>query len=402
MKKILSIPAERFPTHEPFLDAVYSEEDKLFKTVFLMKTDKTDFLNFKKSKWNKSKVYLIKRYSMFKILNSIDTYFSVDLRYLYLIPYIIFKEKINIIQVRDITFPLAISLLFKLVFDRKIVYQKSHPHEYHKIYKAKYDSEKMKHPNLLYKSRIIENRLLHKMLHFCDAVFPITHYMGKELNQKYNVPEKKLYPFGMGFNFKDPAYSETNINKDSSKLKFIYIGTLAKERGFDVLLSGISKYLKNYADKNISFDFIGGTMEEVKDLKKMGQALEIDKFLKFHGKIERYKVYKLLPEYHVGISWFGTLKRFKDASPTKLMEYLAFGLPFMATDSVLMHHDIKYATGAGIITKNSSYDVCEKLNQSIKNYPVLLKNAENGSDYIRKNYNYNKMKIEIADIYRKL
>ena len=394
--KILSIPAERFPTHESFLGEVYSKEDKLFKTVFLFKTDQ---LSTRKTRWNKSRVYLFRRYSGFKIINSINTYLSIDLRYLYLIPYIIFKEHIDVIQVRDLTFPLVISLFFK-IFGKKVVYQKSHPHEYHKINKAKHDSKNMKYPKFLYRSRVIENILLHKMLCFCDAVFPITCYMGEELSKKHNISEEKIYPFGMGFNFDKHVYKKEV--KDSSTTRFVYIGTLAKERGFDVLLSGISKYIRICKYNNISFDFIGGEKEEIESMKKLGKSIGINKYLNFRGRLERHQVYKLLPKYHIGVSFIGNSKQFHDASPTKLVEYLAFGLPFIATDSVLMHHDIKNATGAGIITKNLSDDVCEKLDQCIKNYPALLKNAENGPDYIRKNYNYNKMKTKLAEIYNEI
>ena len=85
------------------------------------------------------------------------------------------------------------------------------------------------------------------------------------------------------------------------------------------------------------------------------------------------------------------------------MEYLGFGIPFLATESVFMHNDIKEATGAGIITKNTADDVCKKISQCIKEYPGLSKNAlSNGRDYIRENNNYQKMKIQLADIYARI
>jgi glycosyltransferase involved in cell wall biosynthesis len=400
MKKVFSIPEEEFPTHEPFLGEVYSKEDKLFKTIFLMKIDK---LNSKKVFWNKACVYLIKKEPKLKTVKHVNTYFKIDLRYLYMIPYIVFKEKIDIIQVRDITFPLFVAILFKYFFNKRIVYQKTFPHEYHKIKTAKDNEYNSKLSRLLYWSAIAENKILHKMMYYCDAVFPITYYMAKDLNEMYDIPSSKMYPFGMGFDFNNAISNNIEDKKDEDVFKFIYIGTLGKERRFDVLLYGISQYLNKYNNYNVLFDFIGGEQDEVNSLKKLAQYLKIDNFVNFFGKLDRYKVYELLPEYHVGISWFGTLKRFHCASPTKLMEYLGFGIPFLATDAVCMHHDIKKATGAGIITKNSANDVCDKINQCINEYPELSEKAsENGRDYIRKNNNYQKMKMQLADIYARI
>jgi glycosyltransferase involved in cell wall biosynthesis len=402
MKKILSIPEESFPTHEPFLGEVYSKEDNIFKTVFLMKTDK---INAKKVIWNKSSVYLIKKKPRLNLIKHINTYFKIDLRYLYMIPYLVFKEKIDIIQVRDITFPLLVSLFLKYFFNKKVVYQKSFPHERNKIKSAKDNEYNSKLPQLLYWSAIAENKILHKMMYYCDAVFPITHYMAKDLNKLYNIPNEKIYPFGMGFNF-DNLVCLSKKNKDNDSIfRFVYTGVIGKKRGFDVLLNGVSQYFNKYKNYNVTFDFIGGENEknELDHFKELTQTLKLENFVNFFGKLDRYKVYELLPGYQVGISWFGTLKRFQCASPTKLMEYLGFGIPFLATDSVRMHNDIKEATGAGIITKNSADDVCDKINQCINNYPELSKNAlKNGRDYIRENNNYQKMKIQLADIYAKI
>ena len=394
MKHILIVPAETFPSHEPFLDAVYSKEKDLFKTVFLMKTDKK---KYRTAFWNMSKVYLLKRKPRLKIIKYIETYFKIDCRNLIMIPYIIHKEKIDIIQIRDLTFPLVLGLLYKLFFKKKIVYQKSHPHEYLKIHNARRNLHDQKFPNLFYRSVLLENKILHKMLKYADAVFPITPYMAENLQKDYNLPLKKMYPFGMGFDF------ETSIDQHHSSnhvFRFVYIGTLAKERGFDILLEGIAKFLTKYQNNNVVFDFIGGKEDEIEALKKKAKKLQICNKIKFHGVIPREEVYKLLPQYKIGISWFGSSKRFQCASPTKLMEYLAFQLPCIATDSVSMHQDILDATGAGLITEISPDMICEKLKECVVNYNSLSEKAKNAHYHIKQFHNYQNMKQEIYNIYQ--
>ena len=402
--KILYIPAEPYPTHQPFMGEVYSKEDSLFKTVFLMLT-KEEYP--RKVKWNKSTVYLLKKYPPNSFFRFLKTYFSLDLRYSFWIPHIVIKEKINIIQVRDLTWPLIIAVFLK-PFGIKLVYQKSHPHEIAKTDPDRIKKSGTKFPKLFLTSKKVEYFLLHKILKYCDAIIPITHYMAINLNRDYGIPFDKMYPFGMGFNFDDDVKvqsSEKKIAQEEKHIKFVYIGALDKDREFEKFFEGLALYLKRAGQKraNITLDLIGGRESEIASLRKYAERLGIEKNIKFHGRIDRSKVYELLPQYHFGLSWFGSYLRFEDASPTKLMEYLAFGLPFLAPDTVLMHKDVQKATNAGIVTSLDPEEIADKLEECVEKYPILAKNAQQrGQQYILEHHNYQKMKPQLVDIYKKI
>jgi glycosyltransferase involved in cell wall biosynthesis len=399
IQKILHIPAEKYPTHQPFLDAVYSREHSLYKSVFLM----TGHANSGKKRWNEADVYLIPLEPKFKIVRYFRTYSKIDLRLLAKIPYLVFKEKIDIIQVRDLTFPLAMALVFKWFFKKKVVYQKSHPHEYHKMQVAKENRHNQKFPKLYYWSNVFENFFLHKMMRHADAIFPITSYMADNLINEYHIPRKKLNPFGMGFDFESiPLSTLLGREKINLDLKFVYIGTLALERQFDVLLQGIQKYVQKCGKLSIRFDFIGGTEDEIFGLKNLAAELDITSTCNFMGRFERAEVYKMMPDYDIGISWFGKDIRFRCASPTKLMEYMAFGLPFLATDTVALHSDIARDTGAGIITSVDKDVVCDSIRECIDNFGILKKKSKISPFYIKSKYNYQEMKSEIFELYDKL
>lgn len=394
MHKVLIIPDESYPAHQSFMAEVFSKETDLFQSVFLMRT--TD-RSLKKGTWNKSPVYLFPYFSKIKLLNKISTYLCMDLRYCLLIPRIVFKEKITIIQVRDMTFPLCVALFLKLITRRKVIYQKSYPMEYCRIEAAADPSHKF--PKLLVKIKRLENIILHRLMRFSDAILPISKYMADNLHTDYGLPHRKMFPFGMGFNFGDFTPVATNGLEATGALRFIYLGTLERERKFDVLLQGIAQAVRSLAGKHVAFEFVGGTEEEISELKELVTKLKLQTYCNFTGYIKREEAYKKVNSSHIGISWFGTHVQFHDACPTKMMEYLAMGLPILAVDTVLMHKDILNDTKAGVLCRVEPEDVAAKIVHLTDNHLQYKEKALHSTSYIKQNFSYVSMREEIRQLY---
>lgn len=387
MDRTLVIPGETFPAHESFMAEVLSKEVNHYSTVFLMRTRENLPT---KTYWNRSPVYLIPYSSKNSLINLLVAYLCMDLRYAYLIPKIVLKEKINVIHVRDMTFPLFISLILKYTLRKKVIYQKSFPMEHPRLLAAK--NSKRKLATLMVCSRHCEKFILHKLMPFCDAILPISKYMSDNLHRDYRIPYKKMYPFGMGYNF-DQVPQSTRVHTDSPSIfKIIYVGTLGDHRQFDVLLHGIA--LATQQLDNVIFEFVGGSDTEVADMQKLATSLGIDGYCSFSGYIKRDQVYAKIADSHIGISWFGTAIQFVDASPTKMMEYLALGIPILAVDTVLMHKDLLQETEAGILCKVNAQDVADKLTQLVHNYATYKKNAEHCIKFMKENYSYSKMRTQ--------
>ena len=394
---VLYIPAETFPTHHSLMTEVYSKNDYPVKTVFLMRHDEKE-KKVSLQPWNKAHVYLFPRYSKFGIINSVKRYFRVDLRYLYLIPYIIFKHKISIIQVRDITFPLLVALLIKVFSKKKVIYQKSFPHEYWKMEDAV--TIPYRFSWLIKSTTRWENRVLHYIMRFCDVIFPISSHMAKKLQADYGLPVKKMYPLGLGFNFESISDSDrSRFFEMHQPVKLIYVGTLSLSREFEILLQGLADVIKTLPDANLEIGFIGGTDQEVHHLKKVAAELDIGRICYFTGKIDRSEVYKKIMESDIGISWFGSDVRFVDASPTKMIEYLSLGVPVIATDSVEEHKVILDDTNAGVCCMVDKGDFSKMLIKLMGNYNVYKNAADNSIHYMKDRYSYHNIFQNIVKIY---
>lgn len=393
MKKILIIPGEVYPAHESFMAEVLSKKTRALQSVFLMRTHK---YRQKMGKWNDSPVYLIPYASTFKFINTISWYFCIDIRYLFMIPFIVFKEKIDVIHVRDLTLPLFVALLLKVFFNKKVIYQKSFPIEYARLVISK--KSKRKFRKIAVFSRKIENTTLHKLMGYADKVLPISHYMVENLQRDYRIPRKLMHPFGMGFNFEPLGGQLRQPPPFPPPFKIIYVGTLEGFRQFDILLEGIATFTKKSNNHNCQFTFVGGGDQEIQQLKDYADELGILAICHFTGYLSREKVYKNIGESHIGISWFGSGPQFIDASPTKMMEYLAHGIPFIAVDSVILHKDFIKDTAAGILCKIDANDFAEKTAAMIADYPECKKNAEKAIVYMKQNHSYTAMREEYTTL----
>lgn len=394
MHRILIIPGENYPAHQAVMAEVFSKEDKMYQSVFLMRCN---YCSHKKAKWNKSPVYLFSYFSKVKLLNKIKAYLCMDLRYAILIPRIVVKEKINIIQIRDLTFPLAVALVIKLFTGKKVIYQKSYPMEYSRIESAKNPS--LKFQKFLLAARRADNFILHKLMRLCDAILPISKYMAYNLYNDYQIPYNLMHPFGMGYNFADFPSQPRKEQPVSSTCKVIYVGTLEKKRRFDILLHGIALLLKQLPEKQAEFEFVGGTDEEIAALQEIVDTLEINNSCTFSGYIKRAEVYRKIISSQIGISWFGTHVEYSDACPTKMMEYLANGVPILAVDSVFMHRDILDETQAGVLCKVEARDVADKLGELMTDYTGYKENAQKAIAYIEQHFSYPAMREEIRQLY---
>lgn len=397
MMRILNIPAEKYPTRHSFLEEAYSKEDHLFKTVFLMRT-KEKCIN-RRPLWNNAKVYLMVDSSQLGTYKGFVNY-GIDIRYLFWIPKIIKNEKINIIQVRDMTFPLLVSLLLRKIFNIKVVYQKSHPHE---IQATKIESLKgHKFPLIKYYKNIIDKYLLHNiLLKSCDAIFAITSYMKQKLVDEYHLEKDKIYPVPIGVNNEIVKNVKKGIGQ-KKEIRLIYIGTLVRARRLETIIYALNKVLENEKEKNITLTIAGGTLSENQILNDVAIQTGLIKCVRFLGYVDRYEIYRIISKSDIGISYIPDSDRFSDSCPIKLLEYLASGIPVIGTRNVKLQSEIIKHTEAGILCDDNLIEISNGILKMIHNLEQYKEKAESARDYIIRNYGYDFIKWNISSIYENM
>jgi glycosyltransferase involved in cell wall biosynthesis len=172
--------------------------------------------------------------------------------------------------------------------------------------------------------------------HFLDARTAITPRMAASLR----VPEEKLvgvWPSGVDlspFSERPEWYGVGELDR----IRLIYIGSMHYERN----LMALSQAVHRASQQGISFELVLiGDGEEYGDLQAYSEMT--DDVVRVYPPIPHSQIPGWLQESHIGVLPFPDEEKFRVSSPIKLFEYMAAGLPVMAT-RIVCHTDV---VGAG-------------------------------------------------------
>lgn len=126
-----------------------------------------------------------------------------------------------------------------------------------------------------------------------------------------------------------PANPLEIVNRDeNSPCRFVYIGSLDAIRNVDQMLAA---FIKAKQGSDITLDIYGdGTMKP--SLELTVSAYQISDSVSLKGRVDRKTLLEALPSYDVGLAYIpGGI--YDTAPALKTLEYLACGLPVLATDT---------------------------------------------------------------------
>lgn len=109
-------------------------------------------------------------------------------------------------------------------------------------------------------------------------------------------------------------------------LRLVYIGSVDRKRQLDKMILGVVKAAQHvrllldiYADKQFS-----------ENLQRLVEVLGAQDYIHFRGMIKQEALFAVMPEYDAGLAYIPK-ELYDFAPPLKTIEYLACGLPVIAT-----------------------------------------------------------------------
>ena len=183
---------------------------------------------------------------------------------------------------------------------------------------------------------------------------------------------------------RQPKYENKEHNREF--LKFCYIGTLDRLRAFDRVLSGFEIATK--AGLQAELHVFGGKDGEITFLRSKAQTLSMSDRINFHGSVSRGWLTKELATFDVGVSLIPDISIYKEASPTKLVEYMGAGLPVIASFGCELQEKIVQESKAGILVTFDDISIAQGLMRLSRDNRLLTKMSKNATEYINSNYVY--------------
>lgn len=230
--------------------------------------------------------------------------------------------------------------------------------------------------------RLLSNILInleHRFFSHCSVISePVGNYL--HLNKK-----RIIIPLGCNI------IAHDRMQNNSSNINLLYVGTFVG-RHIERTIEALSLLPKTILER-INYNIVGdGTDSDLSEINKMIQYHSLYDNVHLHGYISSDKLLDIYMNSHIGISYIPINTIYNYQPPTKTLEYLAAGLPVVATKTaanidivdsscgILVNDDpSSFAAGiSNIVINIKNYDA-EKIKDKMRNntWEVVARNIFN-------------------------
>jgi glycosyltransferase involved in cell wall biosynthesis len=241
------------------------------------------------------------------------------------------RSRYEIVQVRDKVLVALPVLCLAKWSGAAFVYWLSFPHPEASLYMARIGQAR--YP-LLYRIRgWIQFALLYKVtLRFADHIFVQSEQMKRDL-ERYGVAADKMTPVPMGVELqtfkglaRDPA---PRTVRDPV---IAYLGTLAGERRIEFLVRCLALVIGQEPRARLLLVGDGERPEDAESIRREAKRLAVENRVRITGLLPQREALTLVATATVCVSPFFPTPILNSTSPTKLVEYMALGMPVVAND----------------------------------------------------------------------
>jgi len=236
-----------------------------------------------------------------------------------------------------------------------------------------------------------------------DHVFVQSDQMKKDIAAR-NIPLKKMTPVPMAINQKqvDAAnIPQIRNSKYEDRLALVYVGTMISVRRIDFLIESVKLVQKRIPEAHLILVGDGPKKTDMQFLKEQAVRLGMEKHVTFTGFVPMEEAWAYIKLAKVCLSPFRPSPILNSTSPTKVVEYMAFGRPVVAN----IHPDQSKVLGescAGYAVEYKPEAFAEAiigiLNSPQKGHSM----GEAGRKYVKEHRNYEVLSQKLEKKYQTL
>jgi len=239
----------------------------------------------------------------------------------------------------------------------------------------------------------VEKYLLKILLRYkkVDKIITITQSLKDEILYRYNTNNAEVIVAHSGTELNN--YAITRNNFENNIFKVGYVGSLLKGKGMEVISSIVNRI--EFAE----FHVIGGSSDNI---LKWNNLLKDNKNIFFHGHIRHSEINKMIVEFDVLLlpnqKNVITNKKGTDigswTSPVKMFEYMASGVPIIASNISVLREVLKNKENALLCDPENPDEWVDAIHILKHNPKLRSKLAKKAFDEFENKYTLNK-RVEI-------
>jgi glycosyltransferase involved in cell wall biosynthesis len=177
----------------------------------------------------------------------------------------------------------------------------------------------------------IANWLLHHwIVPMSHHVFVQSQHMADDF-RRHGADPNKLTPVVTGIDVGEILPAKRAVEtKHDHVLTIVYVGTLARERRLEILVDMLADLKTRSVDARLLLVGDGETPEDRFHILERAKEMGVSDKIEITGLLPRFKALERARAADIAVSPIYPSPIFDGASPTKLVEYLALGIPVVA------------------------------------------------------------------------
>lgn len=250
---------------------------------------------------------------------------------------------------------------------------------------------------------LIEKFLLHRfVLSGADHVFVQSDAM-RQLLIGQGVPAAKLTPVPMGVDMEQlqTALPAQILPEWAGRPTLAYLGTLDRSRQLEQVLEALALVRRRYPLASLLLIGDSPTPADIVKLLDHAKQLGLADAVRVTGWLPSRDAWSLLVGAQAAISYIPRGALYDISSPTKLLEYLALGMPSVGNDSP-DQVTVLEGSGAGWLCESTPAAMALAIEEIFDAPALARERAARGPDFIGQARSYRVIAASLADAYSRL
>lgn len=194
-----------------------------------------------------------------------------------------------------------------------------------------------------------------------------------------------------------PILEEFDLSNDwaTKKTEICYVGGISEHRGIKEMLAALSLTQSNVL-MNLAGPFETPKLEQ--DTKELEQWNKVNYF----GVVDRYGVKEIIQRSVVGLVVLHAISNYIDARPVKMFEYMAAGIPVIASNFPLWKAIVEGSQCGICVDPTKPTEIAAAIDHLIANPNEAQVMGINGREAVRSRYNWVIEERKLLDLYNEL
>lgn len=218
-------------------------------------------------------------------------------------------------------------------------------------------------------------RLQRRVLHSSDCITVTTSILGERLQEQYDVEAEKLVSLPNGV--ETERFTPSNSDPERT---IVYTGNVGHAQD----LKSCVLALKRLDDDDVSLKIVGDG-DSRGELEEFISEHGLEEKVSMRGLVPRDEIPGILDNSMIGIAPLRADSALEYAIPTKVYEYMAAGLPVVAT-GVGQLEQVLSESNSGYIVENDPDAIASAYRNLLTDEKARRDFGQNGREYVKSNY----------------